>query len=236
MTDDRRPTSPPAAGPVLNPAPAPGPAPAPTPGSAPAPAPAPAPVRRRDRHLDDEAWVDRFLAAAPICQVALAPDGLPTIHTHNFWADGDAIYSHGAQRGALAAATAGGPIPACFTAVEHGRILVADEAAEFGTEYASVVAYGTLSRATDEAECLRALDGLMNKYAPGFAPLRDYRPPEPIDLRRTVVYRFDVERRIAKHLVKEATEPSVPYPPFSFIDELRAAGRLTNPKKSEAGS
>jgi uncharacterized protein len=212
MTDDRRPPSPPAAG------------------------PAPAPVRRRDRHLDDEAWVDRFLAAAPICQVALAPDGLPTIHTHNFWADGDAIYSHGAQRGALAAATADGPVPACFTAVEHGRILVADEAAEFGTEYASVVAYGTLTRVTDEAECLRALAGLMAKYAPGFVSGRDYRPAEPVDLRRTVVYRFDVERRIAKHLVKDADEPAVPYPPFSFIDELRAAGRLTNPKKAAAES
>jgi nitroimidazol reductase NimA-like FMN-containing flavoprotein (pyridoxamine 5'-phosphate oxidase superfamily) len=115
------------------------------------------PLRRKDRHLDDEAWIDRFLAGAPIGHLAFAPEGRPTIHSHNFWAAGDAIYSHGSQRGALALATSGGPIPACFTVTEHGRILVADAAADFGTEFASVITTGCLLvEDDDEASALMA--------------------------------------------------------------------------------
>jgi nitroimidazol reductase NimA-like FMN-containing flavoprotein (pyridoxamine 5'-phosphate oxidase superfamily) len=199
---------------------------------APAPAPAPAPpLRRKDRHLDDDAWVDRFLAGAPIGHLAIAPEGKPTVHSHNFWAHGDAIYSHGSQRGALALVTAEGPITACFTITEHGRILVADAAVDFGTEFASVVAYGLFGRVEDPAEKLRVLEGLMAKYAPAFEPGRDYRPTSPDDMARTIVYRFDVERRIAKHNVRAPEHRTALYPPFSFLDEERAEGRLTNQPK-----
>ena len=158
--------------------------------------------------------------------------GEPTIHSHNFWADGDAIYHHGARRGALADLLAAGPVKACFTVTEAGRILVADAAVDFGTEFASVVAYGTLRVVDDEAEQWRVQDGLMRKYAPGFEAGRDYRPADADDLRRMAVYRLDVERRIAKHNIRAADHPAVPYPAFSFIDEERAADRLTNRPKA----
>ena len=196
-------------------------------------APKPAsPLRRKDRHLTEEAWIARLLAGAPIGHLALVNhDGELTIHSHNFWAAGDAIYHHGAPRGALAVAIAVGPLAGCFTVTEAGRILVADEAADFGTEFASVVAWGILSRVENEAECVRALDGLMRKYVPQLEPGRDYRAPNPAEIRRTNVYRFDVERRIAKHNIRAEGHPSIPYPAFSFIDEERAADRLTNRPK-----
>ena len=189
------------------------------------------PLRRKDRHLDDETWIDRLLAGAPIGHLAIVTDGMPTIHSHNFWADGDFIYSHGSQRGALAQTLAGGPVRACFTVAEAGRILLADAAADFGTEFASVVAYGTIGRIDDEAECTRALEGLLRKYVPHLEPGRDFRPTSPADLARTAVYRFDVDRRIAKHNIRSAEHPSAPYPAFSFIEEERAADRLTNRPK-----
>lgn len=190
------------------------------------------PLRRKDRHLEDEAWIDRLLEGAPIGHLAMiGPDGEPTIHSHNFWANGDAIYHHGAPRGALALALSEGPCHACFTVTEAGRILVADAAVDFGTEFASVVAWGTLSLVDDAAEQAHALDGLMRKYVPHLAPGRDYRPASPEEVHRTNVYRLDVARRIAKHNIRAEGHPSVPYPAFSFIDEERAADRLTNRPK-----
>jgi uncharacterized protein len=189
------------------------------------------PLRRKDRHLDDDDWIDRLLAGAPIGHLAIVAGDAPTIHSHNFWSDGDAIYSHGSLRGALAVTLAGGPQRACFTVAEAGRILVADAAADFGTEFASVVAYGTIERIHDEVECARALEGLMRKYVPQLEAGRDYRRTSRADLARTAVYRFDVERRIAKHNIRSAEHRAVPYPVFSFIEEERAADRLTNRPK-----
>jgi hypothetical protein len=192
------------------------------------------PLRRKDRRLDDEAWIDRLLEGAAIGHLAMVgPDGEVTIHSHNFWAHGTAIYHHGAPWGALAEAVSAGPLHACFTVTEAGRILVADAAVDFGTEFASVVAWGVVSRVDGERESAQALDGLMRKYLPHLVPGRDYRPASPEEVRRTYVYRLDVERRIAKHNIRAAGHPSVPYPAFSFIDEERAADRLTNrPKPS----
>jgi hypothetical protein len=71
----------------------------------------------------------------------------------------------------------------------------------------------------------------MRKYVPHLAPGRDYRPASPEDVHRTNVYRLDVERRIAKHNIRAEEHRSAPYPEFSFIDEERAADRLTNRPK-----
>ena len=191
------------------------------------------PLRRKDRHLDDEAWIDRLLQGAAIGHLAvIGQDGEPTIHSHNFWAHGASIFHHGAPRGALAVAVSAGPMHACFTVAEAGRILVADAAVDFGTEFASVIAWGTLSRVDDQVECTQALDRLMRKYVPDLVPGRDYRPASPEDVHRTNVYRLDVERRIAKHNIRAEGHPSAPYPAFSFIDEERAADRLTNRPKA----
>lgn len=184
-------------------------------------------VRRLDRRLDDAEWIDRLLDAAPVGHLAFVWDGQPLIHTNLFWYDDGRVYMHTAGVGKTRAILDRGPVRACFSVTEHGRLLPAGTPFDFSTEYASVVAYGDLSVLTDPAEKRAALEGLMTKYAPHLTPGVDYVPMPDSDVDQTSVFCFAIETRVGKHNVKPAEYPAYPYPGGSFIDAERAAGRAT---------
>jgi len=100
--------------------------------------------------------------------------------------------------------TASEGVPMVLTVFEVGRFLPAEEALEFGVEYASAVASGTVVEVQDSEEALHALERLMEKYAPHLEAGRDYRPITPNELRRTSVLRMDIESWSGK----EKTEPA----------------------------
>ncbi len=72
----------------------------------------------------------------------------------------------------------------CFTVMEMGRLLPAEEALEFRVEYAGATIFGEADIISDEREAERALQMLLEKYAPQLRPGRDYRPPIAEELRR----------------------------------------------------
>jgi nitroimidazol reductase NimA-like FMN-containing flavoprotein (pyridoxamine 5'-phosphate oxidase superfamily) len=74
-----------------------------------------------------------------------------------------------------------------------GRLLPADEALEFGVEYASVVVSGRAVEVQDQEEAEHALLLIMKKYAPHLEPGTDYRPIAPDELIRTAVIRIDID-------------------------------------------
>lgn len=80
-----------------------------------------------------------------------------------------------------------------FGAMAMGRLLPAPEALEFSVEYAGVIAFGTGRVVEDTQEAKAALQMLLDKYAPHLRPGTDYRPTTDAELRRTAVYRIDVE-------------------------------------------
>jgi hypothetical protein len=82
-----------------------------------------------------------------------------------------------------------------------GRLLPADEALEFSIEYASVVVQGRLRLVEDEHEATGALHALLDRYAPHLERGRDYREVVADELRRTAVYRLDVEAWSGKQKV-----------------------------------
>lgn len=187
----------------------------------------PTTVRRRDKRLDDAAWIDRFLSRAAMGHLAVCWDGQPLLHSNLFWYDGDTVFFHTARVGKLRAVLDAGPSAACFSVTEHGRLLPAGTPFDFSTEYASVVLYGVIEVLRDAAAKRRALDGLMAKYAPHLSPGVDYVPMPDADIAQTSVYRLTIEERVAKHNVKPDDFPAYPYPGESFIDAERAAGRVT---------
>ncbi|MEO8449967.1 MAG: pyridoxamine 5'-phosphate oxidase family protein [Gemmatimonadota bacterium] len=184
-------------------------------------------VRRRDRRLDDEPWIDRFLERAPYGSLAFSFDSRPFIHTNLFWYAGGIVYLHTGGVGRFRAMIEASAVPACFSVSEHGRILPASTPMDFSTEYASVVLYGTIEVVGDPAEKKRALEGLMAKYAPQLVPGRDYVPMPDSDIDLTSVFRIEVRDRIAKHNVKPADYPAYSYAGESFIAAEREAGRVT---------
>src|SRR5581483_11464178 len=122
-------------------------------------------VRRRDRSLSDDVWIDRYLSIAPAGHLAICWEGEPLLHSNIFWFDGGGrIYFHTAAVGKLRAVVeASGPARGCFSVTELGRLLPADTPLNFSTEYASVQAYGTLRLETDPGAKQAALEGLMAK-------------------------------------------------------------------------
>lgn len=165
-------------------------------------------VRRQDRAVDDEAWRRALLHRAPVGYLATVHEGQPFINSNLFVYDEAAhvVYMHTAKVGRTPAnvATNG---RYCFTVTEMGRLLPAAVALEFSVEYNSVVLFGVAEIVTEEAEATRALQLLLDKYAPHLTPGQDYRPPVPEELKRTAVYRLAIEQWSGK---KKEVAPDFP--------------------------
>jgi hypothetical protein len=184
-------------------------------------------VRRKDRVLTDEEWMDRFLTMSAVGHLAVVYEDQPLLHSNFFWCDGTRVYWHTAQVGKLRAVLETGVARACFTVTEFGRVLPAGTPFDFSTEYASVVCYGTVRIVADATEKKHALEGVMRKYAPHLVAGVDYEPMPESDIAITSVYCLEIETRVGKHNVKPDEYPAYPFPHGSFIDAEREAGRAT---------
>lgn len=152
--------------------------------------------RRRDRGRD-EGWIRAYLGVAGWGVFAVpVGDAPPHVNANLFvhLPDPDRVYFHSARVGALPEAlSAPDGVPVSFTAAGMGRLLPAEEALEFSVEYNAVVLSGRAAKVTDPEEAEAALQALLHKYAPHLEPGRDYRPIVPEEMKRTEVYRLDVE-------------------------------------------
>lgn len=164
-------------------------------------------VRRSDRAVTDDAWIIDMLHRAPLGTLATVSDGQPFINANLFVYDEAAhtIYTHTARLGRTRANVEGDD-KVCFSVSEMGRLLPADEALEFSVEYAGVVVFGHAAVVEgDEAE--RALQRLLDKYFPHLQPGRDYRASTPDELKRTSVYRIQIDSWSGKKKQVEADFP-----------------------------
>ena len=186
-------------------------------------------IRRRDRGKDDE-WAAAFLKRAPYGFLATVGDGgQPYLNSNLFVFDdsggGRRIYLHTHRTGRTRSNLEGAEKVA-FSAVAMGRLLPAPEALEFSVEYAGVVAFGTGQVIEDREEARAALQMLLDKYAPHLKPGEHYRPTTDDELKRTAVYRIDVETWSGKQKEVEAEFPGafsldvlpVPFPGRTLPD------------------
>ena len=156
-------------------------------------------MRRRDRAVEDEGWIRSFLHDTPVGVLATAAEGQPFLHISLYAYDETkhAIYFHGARE-ARTRTNVEQDERVCFSANSMGRILPAKTALEFSLEYASVIVFGKAAIVEDDGEKKKALQLLMDKYAPHLKPERDYRPPNQRELDMTTVFRIDIESWSAK--------------------------------------
>lgn len=153
-------------------------------------------VRRQDREMKDEEWIKSFLEQAAMGVLATVHEGQPFINSNLFVYDSVAhcIYLHTARVGRTAANLSQNPESrVCFSISTMGRLLPAEEALEFSVEYAGVTVFGTARILDDVKEEERALRLLLEKYAPHLAYGKDYRAVTPEELKRTAVYRVEIE-------------------------------------------
>ena len=179
--------------------------------------------RRKDRAVEDAAWLGAFLQRAPVGVLAMVDDGLPFINSNLFVYDETAhcLYLHTAQQGRTPGTLEASP-RVCFSVMEMGRLLPAAEALEFSLEYASVMVFGAAHIITDQDEATHGLQLLLNKYAPHLTPGEDYRPPVESELKRTAVIRVEIESWIGKKKEVEADFPGAYwYDATPMLESLR---------------
>ena len=168
--------------------------------------------RRADRSKD-EAWIRALLHRGDVAVLSAVLDGrpfsLPRIYA--FDPDREAVYVHGAFGGetgkVMAEGGAEAGVPMALTVFEMGRLLPADEALEFGVEYASVLVTGKAVEVEDPEEAERGLQLLMEKYAPHLEAGKDYRPIATEEVAQTSVIRILIETWSGKEKTEAADFP-----------------------------
>lgn len=156
-------------------------------------------IRRKDRAVEDDAWIADFLQHTPFGVLAMSVDDQPFVNTNNFVYDPQrhAVYIHHAEEGRMVDILTQNP-KVCFTAAQMGRLLPAPRSRGFSVEYSSVVIFGRANRVSDPAEMLHGLRLIMAKYAPHLQPGEDYRLLTEDELNGVTVFRVDVAGWSAK--------------------------------------
>ncbi|HEY8174003.1 MAG TPA: pyridoxamine 5'-phosphate oxidase family protein [Dehalococcoidia bacterium] len=165
-------------------------------------------VRRRDRAVDDDAWIREMLHRTAFGALATVIDGQPFINTNMFVYDepNGAIYMHTARNGRTRSnVESDGRI--CFSITEMGRLLPAPIAFNMSIEYCGVAVFGRASLIEEGADKERALQMLVDKYFPHLQPGHDYGVIQPDEVDRTSVYRIEIEEWSGKRKVAEPDHP-----------------------------
>lgn len=165
-------------------------------------------VRRADRAVENDGWIRDFLKKAAFGTIATVYNDQPFINSNIFVYDAlqHVIYFHTANVGRTRANVEKDE-RVCFSVSEMGRLLPAEEAIHFSVEYCGVAVFGKASIVTDEAEASQALQLILDKYFPHLQPDQDYRPVVPQALKRTTVYRINIEHWSGKQKQVEADFP-----------------------------
>lgn len=177
-------------------------------------------VRRKDRHVEDEAFIRALLRRAPMGVLATARDGQPFVNSNLFVYDEPAhvIYMHTAATGRTRD-NVRAEEHVCFTVSEMGRLLPAERAFSMSVEYAAVVVFGRARVLDDEASKRHALDLLVRKYFPHLTPGDDYALPDADELKLTAAYRIAIDAWSGKQKQADATHPGA----FHYGDHTLAS-------------
>jgi nitroimidazol reductase NimA-like FMN-containing flavoprotein (pyridoxamine 5'-phosphate oxidase superfamily) len=151
-------------------------------------------MRRKDRQVNDEAWIRAMLQRAPLGVLATIEESQPYLNPNLFVYDEarHAIYMHTARSGRTHDNIERGA-QVCFSVSEMGRLLPASEALEMSVEFSSVIVFGQARVVEDVAEAVHMLQMLLDKYFTHLKPGQDYRAIQLEELKRTAVYCIQIE-------------------------------------------
>jgi nitroimidazol reductase NimA-like FMN-containing flavoprotein (pyridoxamine 5'-phosphate oxidase superfamily) len=152
-------------------------------------------VRREILAVKDDEWIKDLLRRGAYGTLATEAGGQPFLNTHNYVYDEaeNCLYLHRNKVGRTSANLLHNP-RICYTVVEMGRMYAGEKACEFGVEYRSVVIFGTAEIVDDGKEACKALQMLVEKYAPHLKPGVDYKPVTPDCAHSAAVYKVKIEQ------------------------------------------
>lgn len=171
--------------------------------------------QRKSEYSRPDEWIIKFLQDADVGHIATRWDDQPFITPSTFWYDEERheIYFHSNIVGRLRA-NIERHSQVCFEASRVGKPLPSNVALEFSIQYASVIAFGKIRVIDDEAEKLRTLYGLIEKYFPGMSAGKEYRPITEKELARTSAYAISIESWSGKENWKDQAGQSDEWDPL----------------------
>ena len=143
----------------------------------------------------DRATVHDALDTAMFCTVATIKDWGPRAQPFSHWRVGDEVFIHGSSRNGLFAALKSGA-EACLSVTVLDGLVWARSAMHHSVNYRSVVAYGRCRVVEGDVEKTKALQAMLEKYAPGrWAHIR---PPSAKELKAVEVLALPLREVSAK--------------------------------------
>ncbi|AIQ21284.1 pyridoxamine 5-phosphate oxidase [Paenibacillus sp. FSL H7-0357] len=125
------------------------------------------PVRYKTRECKDQEKIESFLQQARIGYLGLVDGNLPYVVPLNYvWSEGK-LYIHGAGDGRRNQVMSKNP-EVCFTVCEEYGTITDPVPAKTDTAYMSVMIFGQAEPIKDLDEATHVLQGLINKYVPGY--------------------------------------------------------------------
>lgn len=163
-------------------------------------------VRRQDRQITDEAWVEEALRNAPFATLAFIAESLPYAQGNTFVYEPDrkVVYFHSAKEGHLRSAIERNPA-VCMTIADIGRLLPAKTATGLSTEYWSVMLFGRVRIIEDIPRATEMMRLLCGKYFPHLREGQELRPITPDEIQNITAYELVIETWTAKRK-KEAPD------------------------------
>lgn len=147
-------------------------------------------MRRADREINDKTEIEKIIAKADVCRIAMANNNVPYLVTLNFGYVAEpapAFYFHCAPAGRkLEMIKLNNTV--CFELDTDHELIKGEKSCDWGMKFSSVVGYGRITVVEDEQERVKGLNALMDHF--GASGLHSY---EPRIMRHTTVLRLDVD-------------------------------------------
>ncbi|MFA6346530.1 MAG: pyridoxamine 5'-phosphate oxidase family protein [Syntrophales bacterium] len=120
-------------------------------------------MSRQDKEIKDFKILEAIMAAAPVCRLALAEDGVSYIVPMHFAYRDRVLHFHTGRKGRKIDLLRKND-RVCFEMDILDEIVAAGEACRWTTRYRSVIGYGRACLIDDPSEVEKSLDLLMEKY------------------------------------------------------------------------
>jgi len=158
-------------------------------------------MRRKDKEISDRNSIDRIIAKAQVCRLALCKDDTPYIVPVSFGYDQKALYFHTTIEKGLKDEYIEADNTVCFE-LEHGVKVLENDKSPCGWSFSfqSVIGFGRIIECTANEEKQRALHCIMSQYS---AQQWDF---SGIPLTRVRVWKIEIESVTGKQSLDYARE------------------------------
>lgn len=151
-------------------------------------------MRRNDKEIKDTAVIEEILSKAEVCRLGLCDEGKPYIVPVCFGYGDNVLYFHCASEGRKIDIIKKNS-NVCFEVDIDCKIVVAEQACDWGMNYKSIVGFGKAEFVEDVEKKRTALDIIMEHYSEGDFEYTD----QAID--KITVIKIEIEEMTGKNSI-----------------------------------